>query len=132
MKVRFARWLPLSFLLLGAFLLIVVLLGAATVLAVSAVVTLPLAVAGGVSLIIGLLYLGPIGYFAVRDLEVVGPVMLGRIPRTSLAPDERLADEEGRLIIVHRAQEPTRLGIYRWMAYGPDWDALLAEDAAYD
>lgn len=123
-KVRFALWLPVTGLAVGA-----VLIGAGVLInsAEPSTAALPLIAAGVVCLLVGLLYLGPIGYFAVRDQEVVGPVMLGRIPRTSLALDEQLAEDAGRLIIVHRAQEPTRLGIYRWMARRPDWERVLRE-----
>ncbi|TQM36993.1 hypothetical protein [Pseudonocardia cypriaca] len=121
MKVRFARWLGISFMVAGVAAILVCLgIAFSGMPEVGLVVGIVL---GPGFIAFGWLYLDRLPYFILTDANLVVPIQ----PVHSRALNGgRLTVDGVRLVIVRPGEEPEKLPVYRWYAHPDDWAKVVA------
>jgi len=127
MKVRFARWLSVLLMVLGA---VPLLLGLRLWSQGSAEGGLPTALAGLALFAFGLVYLW-IPYFYLADGRLVVPILRGPKAQTAI-PARARVDASGDRLTMTVGTRRTDLPVRRAMAHSGDWATLqdrLVRDA---
>ncbi|TDQ53770.1 hypothetical protein [Actinorugispora endophytica] len=122
MKVRHARWIPVSVWIAGAALLA---LGAWLCATADYETGVPVIAAGAAGSAYALLQ-WRLPYFVLTDTQMVLPLQLGPYRRTGIGGPDRLAVEGDRVVVIAAGNRRVPLPVWRHLAHPADWAELAA------